>query len=73
MDLKKKRKQKKDSLEKTIEAAEQSLNKIFDLLEVVKDEFIEVNKSDDIVIYHDILQEIAEEMGKDHIDFMGMA
>jgi hypothetical protein len=72
-DLKKERKKKKDSLEKAIVKAEKELNKIYDLLEVVKDEFISINEKNDVVITANILMEIAEAMGEDHIDFMGMA
>ena len=73
MNLKKQRKKKKDSLEKAIKSAENELNKIYDLLEEVKYEFISINQKDDIVLTANILMKIAKELGQEHVDFMGMA
>ena len=73
MNIKKERKKKKDTLEQTLDASMKSLDKMYILLENLIDEFKDINENDDIVMTHNVMMEMAEEMGKDHIDFMGMA
>ena len=73
MNIKKERKKKKDTLEQTLDASMKSLDKMYVLLENLIDEFKDINENDDIVMTHNVMMEMAEEMGKDHIDFMGMA
>ena len=73
MSVKKYRKKKKDNLENLVESTQEMLDKLFVLLDEAVSEYKDSNKKDDTIITIQILQEMAEEMDTDHIDFMGMA
>ena len=68
-----KREKKKDNLEKLVEATQDILNNVYDLLDDAVSDFKEKEKMKDAVLYARVLNEMAEEMGQDKIDFMGMS
>ena len=73
MNIKKERKRKKDNLENLLESTQDILDNVFLLLEEAMSDYKKYLKSQDVLITANILQKMAKEMGKSHIDFMGMS
>lgn len=73
MNIKKERKRKKDNLENLLESTQDILDNVFLLLEEAMSDYKKSLKSQDVLITANILQKMAKEMGKSHIDFMGMS
>ena len=73
MDIKKHKKKKKEHLERVVASAQDILDKLFGLLDDAVSEYHKSNDNRQAIITAKILQEMADEMGEDHIDFMGMA
>ena len=73
MNIKKERKRKKDNLENLLESTQDILDNVFLLLEEAMSDYKKSLKSQDVLITANILQKMAKEMGKSHIEFMGMS
>ena len=73
MSLKKNKKKKKDALEGLVESTQKILDDVYILLDEAIADYKKVNDLDKTMVTAKVLDEMAKELGKTHIDFMGMS